>query len=136
MQCSSPLQKVSWGACCVGILLLTFYLRIQGVDRIPDGQFTGNDAYLYYKQAQTIAEQGYLPARDMDRWLPLGRDNRQLLSLYAYAIAYTHKVFPWWSLYQIQLHLPLLCFTLAKGVLFLFLRGSMVPSLPPLSGCF
>ena len=121
MQCSSSLQKVLWGACCVGILLLTFYLRMQGVERIPDGQFTGNDAYLYYKQAQTIAEQGYLPARDMDRWLPLGRDNRQLLSLYAYAIAYTHKVFPWWSLYQIQQYLPVLCFTLAIGVLLLFL---------------
>jgi len=86
MQCSLSLQKALWGACCVSILFLTFYLRIQGVERIPDGQFTGNDAYLYYKQAETIAEQGYLPARDMDRWLPLGRDNGQLLSLFSYAI--------------------------------------------------
>ncbi len=97
------------------------------MERIPDGQFTGNDAYLYYKQAQTIAEQGYLPARDMDRWLPLGRDNTQLLSLYAYAIAYTHKVFPWGSLYQIQLYLPVLCFTVAIGVLFLFLARAHGP---------
>ena len=50
------------------------------MERIPDGQFTDNDAYLYYKQAQTIAEHGYLPARDMECWLPLGRDNGQLVT--------------------------------------------------------
>ena len=104
-----------------GILFLTFYIRIQGVERIPDGQFTGNDAYLYYEQAQTIAEHGKLPARDMDRWLPVGRDNRQLLPLFSYAIAYTHKVFPRFSIYDIQLYSPAICFTLASGVLFLFL---------------
>ena len=114
-------KRIGTGAILLGLLCLTFTLRIQGVDRIPDGQFTENDAYLYYKQAHIIAEQGALPARDMDRWLPLGRDNRQLLSLYSYAIAALHKVFPWWSLYQIQLYLPVLCFTLAIGVLFLFL---------------
>lgn len=92
-----------------------------GVDRIPEGQFTENDAYLFYGQVQTIVEQGNLPARDMDRWLPLGRDNRLLLSLYAYIIAYTHKVFPWFSTYHIQLYLPSVCFTLSIGVLFLFL---------------
>ena len=119
----TPLFKhIRTGALILGILILAFWIRIQGVDRLPDGQFTEPDAYLYYKQAQTIAEQGYLPARDMDRWLPLGRDNTQLLSLYAYAIAFTHKVFPWWSFYQIQLYLPVLCFTLGLGVLFLFLN--------------
>ena len=114
-------KRIGTGAILLGLLCLTFLIRIQGVDRIPEGQFTGNDAYLYYKQAETIAEQGYLPARDLDRWLPLGRDNTQLLSLYPYAIAYTHKVFPWWSLYDIQLYSPAVCFTLAIGVLFLFL---------------
>ena len=114
-------QKALTVTLLVCLLILTFYIRIQGVDRLPDGQFTENDAYLFHRQAKIIAEQGYLPARDMDRWLPLGRDNQQLLSLYAYAIAYTHKVFPWWSLYQIQLYLPVLCWTLGLGVLFLFL---------------
>ena len=103
------------------LLLLTFWIRIQGVERIPDGQFTETDAYLYYKQAQTITEQGHLPARDMQRWLPLGRDNGQLLSLYAYALAYTHKVFPWLSLYDIQRYAPPVCFTLGVSVLLLFL---------------
>ena len=105
----------------VCLLILTVWIRLQGVDRLPDGQFTENDAYLLHRHAQTIAEQGALPARDLHRWLPLGRENGQLLSLYAYAIAYTHKVFPWWSLYQIQLYLPVLCWTLGLGVLFLFL---------------
>jgi len=116
-----PFKRIGTGLICFGLLCLTFTVRIQGVERIPDGQFTGNDAYLYYRQAETIAEQGYLPAGDMDRWLPLGGDNTQLLRLYAYAIAYTHKVFPWWSLYDIQLYSPAVCFTLAIGVLFLFL---------------
>ena len=35
-----------------GILLVAFWIRIQGVGTIPDGQFTGNDPYLYYWQAQ------------------------------------------------------------------------------------
>lgn len=94
MQRYLSLQKALWGACFVSILILVFSLRIQGVERISDGQFTGNNAYLYYQQAQTIAEHGYLPARDMECWLPLGRDNGQLLSLFSYAIAYTHKIFP------------------------------------------
>ncbi len=116
-----PFKRIGTGVILLGLLCLTFLIRIQGVDRIPDGQFTENDAYLYHRQANIIAEQGYLPDRDMDRWLPLGRDNTQLLLLYPYAIAALHKVFPWWSLYQIQLYLPVLCFTLALGVLFLFL---------------
>ena len=116
-----PIKRLVTGLILFGLLFLTFYIRIQGVERIPDGQFTENDAYLYYKQAETIAEHGSLPARDMDRWLPLGRDNGQLLSLYAYVIAYTHKIFPWFSVYDIQLYSPAVCFTLAIGVLFLFL---------------
>ena len=73
------------------IVLLACWIRVQGVDRLPDGQFTSNDAYLFASQAQEIAEQGVLPARDMHRWLPHGRDNGQIFPLYAYAIAYTHK---------------------------------------------
>ncbi|MCG9129896.1 hypothetical protein JT359_20100 [Candidatus Poribacteria bacterium] len=58
-----------------------------------------------------------LPARDMNCWLPLGRDNEQLLSLYVYTLAYTQKVFPWFSVYDIQLYLSVVCFTLTIGVL-------------------
>ncbi len=54
------------------ILLLVFWVRIQGASSIPDGQFTGYDAYLYYWQTQSVAEHGHLPERDMHRWLPLG----------------------------------------------------------------
>ena len=104
-----------------GILFLTFWIRIQGVERFPDGQFPENDAYLFYRQAQIIAKHGYLHARDMHRWLPDGRDNTQLLSLYPYVLAYTHKVFPWFSLYHIQLYSPAVCFCIGLGVLFLFL---------------
>lgn len=108
-----------------GILLLAFWIRIQGVGTIPDGQFTGNDPYLYYWQAQMVTEQGRLPARDMHRWLPLGRDLGQSLNAYPYAIAYTYKaiaiLFPRVSLYHVALFAPTVCFVLGLGVLCLFL---------------
>ena len=52
------------------ILLFAFWIRIQDTGRIPDGQFSEYDAYLYYWQAEIISENGKLPARDMHRWLP------------------------------------------------------------------
>ena len=107
------------------ILCVAFWIRIQGVDTIPDGQFISNDAYFYYRQAQIVSDQGHLPARDMDRWLPIGRDNRQILPLYAYIVAYTHKVIrlfsPNTSLYQVMLYLPTFYFLIGLGALCLFL---------------
>ena len=107
------------------IVLLACWVRVQGVNRLPDGQFTSNDAYLFASQAQEIAEQGVLPARDMNRWLPGGRDNGQIFPLYAYAIAYTHKAIGWVSpkltLYHIQVYISAICFTLGLGMLCFFL---------------
>ena len=72
-----------------------------------------------------ISEHGHLPARDMHRWLPLGRDLEQTLPLYSYALAYIHKtvawIFPNISLYQITLYAPTICFVVGLGVLFIFL---------------
>ncbi len=110
------------------LMFLTFGIRIQGVERLPPGQFTENDAFLYQWMADEIAEHGILPARDMHRWLPLGRDNAQLLPLYSYAIAYTHKALVWFfptlTRYHVQLYITAACFTLGLGVLFLFLVRS------------
>ena len=107
------------------IVLLACWIRVQGVDRLPDGQFTSNDAYLFASQAREIAEQGVLPARDMRRWLPDGRDNGQLFPLYAYAIAYTHKAIGWVSPkltpYHIQVYAAAICFMLGLGLLTFFL---------------
>lgn len=120
-------RKILIGVLLFCLLIITFYIRIQGIGHLSNLQFTGNDAYLYHWQAGIISEHGNLPARDMHRWLPVGRDNGQLLPLYAYAIAYTHKALPWLSLYHIQLYLPTLCFTLALGMLFLlFVRTNGV----------
>ncbi|MDE0425121.1 MAG: hypothetical protein OXN25_09650 [Candidatus Poribacteria bacterium] len=123
----NTLQKLSrlssWLLLCL-ILFLAFWIRIQGVASIPDGQFTGNDPYLFYWQAQIVAEHGKLPVRDMHRWLPYGRDLGQSLNAYSYAIAYTHKVitlfFPNISVYQVALFSPAVCFMLGLGVLCLF----------------
>ncbi len=119
------LSKILTSVVLIAVLFLTFWIRIQGVDRIPDEQFTGVDPYLYRWQALTISDKGYLPARDMHRWYPLGRNNGQLLSLFSYAIAYTHKtigwIFPKLTLYHIQLYAPPVCWTLGLCVLLLFL---------------
>ena len=107
------------------ILLVAFWIRIQSVDTLPGGHFTGIDAYLYYWQAQIVSEKGTLPARDMYRWLPLGRDLGQTLNVYSYVIAYTHKninvLFRNVSLYQVSLYAPPVCFLLGLGALCLFL---------------
>lgn len=123
---NTSVKRISLIVFLLGILVLAFGIRLQGREGIPDGSFTSNDAYLYYWQAQTIREHGYLPSVDEHRWIPNGRDNTQLLSLYAYVLAYTHKVITLFfyniSLYQVCLYLPILCFVLGLGVLILFLR--------------
>ena len=95
------------------------------MDTLPGGHFTGVDAYLYYWKAQIVSENGTLPARDMYRWLPLGRDLGQTLNAYSYVIAYTHKniniLFRNVSLYQVSLYAPPVCFLLGLGALCLFL---------------
>ena len=110
------------------ILLVAFWIRIQSASGIPEGHFTGVDAYLYYFQAQHISEHGKLPERDMHRWLPVGRDNGQLLNLYSYVLAYTHKavsaVFPNVTLYDVTVYMLVICFCMGLGALCLFLTRS------------
>ena len=119
------LQKLIPWALLIAILLVAFWIRIQGVAAISDEQFTGHDPYLHYWQAQIVSENGWLPARDMHRWLPIGRDLGQSLNAYSYAIAYTHKaitlIFRNVSLYQVALFAPVVCFVLGLGVLCFFL---------------
>lgn len=109
----------------VGIVLFGFWIRVQGVEHLPDGQFTETDGYFYYWQAQLISEHGQLPERDMHRWLPLGRDLGQTLNLYGYILAYAHKVVAWAfpniSLYQVTLYMPVVCFCVGLAALCLFL---------------
>ena len=119
------LQKLIPWALLIAILLVAFWIRIQGVAAISDEQFTGHDPYLHYWQAQIVSENGWLPARDMHRWLPIGRDLGQSLNAYSYAIAYTYKaitlIFRNVSLYQVALFAPVVCFVLGLGVLCFFL---------------
>ena len=113
---------------CFGILFFAFWIRVQNVPNIPDGQFTENDAYLHFWQAQLISDNGKLPARDLHRWMPVGRDFGQSLNLYSYVLAYSHKAislfFPSISLYQVTLYVPAICYTLGLGVLILYLYST------------
>ena len=107
------------------VLFGSFLIRIQSSANIPAGQLTDPDGYFYYWQAQLISENGQLPARDMRRWVPLGRDLGQTLNLYPYVLAYTHKalsqVFSNISLYHVVFYMPVLCFCIGLGAIYLFL---------------
>ena len=106
------------------VLFGSFLIRIQSSANIPAGQLTDPDGYFYYWQAQLISENGRLPARDMRRWLPLGRDLGQTLNLYPYVLAYTHKALSQVSsnisLYHVVFYMPVLCFCIGLGALSLF----------------
>ncbi len=102
-----PWTKYLTGCLIIGLLLVVLFIRVQGTQTLPTGLFRGPDAYHYYWLAHLISEAGHLPARDMHRWLPLGRDLGQTLNLYGYAFAYAYKViaslFPNVTLYHICL---------------------------------
>ena len=109
----------------MALVLLVFWICVQGIEHLPTGQFTETDGYFYYWQALLISEHGHLPARDMYRWLPLGRDLGQTLNLYGYALAYTHKAIAWVSpnitLYHVCLYMPVVCFCIGLGAFCLYL---------------
>jgi len=126
MQSPVSLSKIVIGGLLLYLLLLlAFWIRVQGVERIPDGQFTETDGYFYYWQASLISEYGQLPVRDLHRWLPVGRDLGQTLNLYGCVLAYTHKliawVFPNVTLYHVCLYMPVVCFCIGLGALCLYL---------------
>ena len=111
-------KKYIWFAVLFFLLYnMTCWIRIQGVDRIPAGQFTETDGYFYYWQSKLILENGKLPKRDMHRWLPVGRDLGQTLNAYPYFVAYSYKlislVFSKVTLYQWCFYFPVGCFLIA-----------------------
>ena len=122
---SEEIKQIGTSILLAGIVILAFWIRIQGIDMLPSGQFTETDSYLYYWQAQIISEYGHLPERDMNRWLPLGRDLGQTLNLYNYVLAYTHKavvwLFPNITLYDVTFYMPIFCFCIGLFALCLFL---------------
>ena len=119
------LQKTLVVALLTSVLLLAYWIRIPSGERLPDGQFTETDGYFYYWQASLISEHGHLPARDMHRWLPAGRDLGQTLNLYGYVLAYAHKAITFCfsnvSLYHVAFYMPVVCFCIGLGALCLFL---------------
>ncbi len=124
---TTHLKRIGVAVLFIAILILALQLRLQVVHGIPKEQFISIDAFLYYAQAQTISEHGTLPPRDRTRWLPLGRDNTQLLPLWSYALAYTHKVLltflPNLSLHDWTLYAPVVCFCIGGAFLcFFFFR--------------
>ncbi len=126
MQLPQPIQKTLKAVGLLSVVVLACWIRIPSPDGIPPpGQFTETDGYFYYWQASLISEHGQLPARDLHRWLPLGRDLGQTLNLYGYVLAYTHKAialgFANITLYHVCIYMPVICFCIGLGALCLYL---------------
>ena len=87
-----------------------------------DERFTGYDSYIYFRQAERIVEEGKLPKRDMERWLPSGRDLSLLHNLYSYVLAYSYRAvrvsFPRLTLHEFCCYAPPVLFT-ATAALFM-----------------
>ncbi len=85
-----------------------------------DGRFISNDAYLYYRQSKRILEEGRLPKRDMERWLPLGRDQTLLHNLYSYVVAYSYRAarifFPNLTLHAFSCYAPPVLFAMTAAL--------------------
>ena len=45
---NEEIKQIGTSILLAGIVILAFWIRIQGVENISEGQFTGTDAYLYY----------------------------------------------------------------------------------------
>ena len=121
--CRYPVHIIA-GVTLTCILLTALWIRLQARPGSSE-EFSSNDAYLYYWQAQIVSEHRELPERDMHRWLPLGRDLGQTLNLYSYVLAYTHKAVAWSfpdiTLYHVTFYAPVFCFCIGLGALCFFL---------------
>lgn len=93
-----------------GTFVFSLWHRTQVSMEYLDGRFTGYDPYIYFRQAERIVEEGRLPERDMERWLPMGRDLSLLHNLYSYVLAYSYRaarvVFPELTLYDFCCYAP------------------------------
>ena len=115
-----------WMWSVLGVICVAgFWVRVAGVGSMPAGQYTSTDAYLYDHQTRIVSSQGHLSARDLRRWVPLGRDTRQSLNLYPMVLGYLHKgvafFFPSVSVSAIVRLAPVVCFCLGTFLLCAFL---------------
>ena len=115
-----------WKWSVLGVICIAgFWIRIAGVGGMPARQYTETDAYLYDHQTRSVSAHGHLPARDLRRWVPIGRDTQQSLNLYPMVLGYLHKgivlFFPSVSVAAILRLAPVVCFSLGTFLLCVFL---------------
>ncbi len=87
------------------------------------------DPWLFLRSAETIVNEGSLPAIDMMRNVPVGFDNSIESQLLPYMIAYTHKIANWFGDYPIEFAgviFPVIMFGFTIISFFLFVRELFV----------
>jgi len=111
------------------ILYIGAFIRTRSLPNLID-QVTGKyvpadpDSFLFLRYAQTLTENGALPAIDMMRFVPLGKVMASIEVLVPYTIFYMHKIASiFWkniTVEYIDIIYPVVFFVLA-GIFFFFL---------------
>lgn len=98
-------------------IALAVTVRTRHVKFLRGKYLTGNDPYLFYRQARMIVKDGKLPQRDEMRYVPIGVNLNKRATVNSYAIAYFYKLcrmfFPSITLEQAAIGYPVVCFTFA-----------------------
>jgi asparagine N-glycosylation enzyme membrane subunit Stt3 len=98
------------------------WLRLQAIPQLGGDYLYDTDSFRFYRQARIIDEQGALPERDMQRWLPIGRDLTTYLSLHSYLLAYATKTLrllrPATTVYDAALYYPVAAFLLTLPLIY------------------
>jgi len=109
-----------------GVLLIATFLRVQSIPQLKGKYLLGTDAYRFLRQAEYLSEHSRLPERDMMRWLPIGRDLTQQLSLSSYVIAYLYKFcrlfYPSLTVYKAAVYYPIFLYLVTLVVLYLLAK--------------
>ena len=121
MSISKVRQPVLFLVALAFAFVFTLWHRTPQTMEYLNGRFSGYDSYIYFRQAERIVEEGRLPERDMERWLPFGRDLTLLHNLYSYALAHSYRavraVFPDLTLYEYCCYVPPVLFAATVALL-------------------
>lgn len=111
---------------CLLLLLsirIGVHVRVRNSKILQEKYLLGFDSYRYLREAKQIAQDGHLPERDMMRYVPLGRDLREELSLNSYAIVYFHRFLQNFDSYvtveEAAIYFPVVCFVFSALLFFL-----------------
>ncbi len=107
------------------IIWLSAFIRTRNLIHLKGKYLLALDPYIFYRYAAYIVEHGKLMALDTMRYVPLGINTAQEMTLVAYVIAYTYKFFNIFipmTLMQFDIIYPVIFFSLSLIIFFLLTK--------------